>query len=67
MDRKDNISAQIFLSSNCYEPMKFFTPPYETIESLRKRLQGMYAGAEIGNIKSIAYFTCRKAGMKEAD
>ena len=47
--------------------MKFFTPPYETIESLRKRLQGMYAGDEVGNIKSIAYFTCRKAGMKEAD
>ena len=44
-----------------YEPTKFFTPPYETVDSLRKRLQGMYAQADVGSLKSIAWFICRKA------
>ena len=37
------------------------TPPYETVDSLRKRLQGMYAQADVGSLKSIAWFICRKA------
>ena len=44
-----------------YEPTKFFTPPYETVDSLRKRLQGMYAQVDVGSLKSIAWFICRKA------
>lgn len=44
-----------------YEPTKFFTPPYETVGSLRKRLQGMYAQVDVGSLKSIAWFICRKA------
>ena len=43
-----------------YERMHFFTPPYETVESLRARLGGMYGKAEVGNVKSIAWFVCRK-------
>ena len=43
-----------------YEPMKFFTPPYETVQSLRTRLEGMYADVQIGNVKSIVWFICRK-------
>lgn len=43
-----------------YERMNFFTPPYETVEGLRDRLGGMYAQAEVGNVKSIAWFICRK-------
>ena len=43
-----------------YEPMKFFTPPYETVYSLRDRLSKLYAQAEVGNVKSIAWFVCRK-------
>ena len=43
-----------------YEPMKFFTPPYETVSSLKTRLGGMYADAEVGNLKSIAWFVCHK-------
>ena len=44
-----------------YEPTKLFTPPYETVDSLRKRLQGMYAQVDVGSLKSIAWFICRKA------
>lgn len=44
-----------------YEPTKFFTPPYETVDSLRKRLQSMYAQVDVGSLKSIAWFICRKA------
>ena len=44
-----------------YEPTKFFTPPYETVDSLRKRLQGMYAQVDVGSLKSIAWFICRKS------
>lgn len=43
-----------------YQPRHFFTPPYETVESLRQRLSGMYAGARVGHLKSIAWFVCRK-------
>lgn len=43
-----------------YQPKHFFTPPYETVESLRQRLSGMYAGARVGHLKSIAWFVCRK-------
>lgn len=43
-----------------YERMLFFTPPYETVESLRARLGGMYGKTEVGNAKSIAWFVCRK-------
>ena len=43
-----------------YQPRHFFTPPYETMESLRQRLSGMYAGARVGHLKSIAWFVCRK-------
>ena len=38
----------------------FFTPPFETMDSLRKRLEGMYEEVELSNIQSIACFTCRR-------
>ena len=43
-----------------YEKMHFFTPPYETVQSLTARLERMYEKAEVGNQKSIAWFVCRK-------
>ena len=48
------------LIRRAYEPMKFFTPPYETVDSLRERLQGMYSTVQLGNVRSIAWFVCRK-------
>ncbi|MGI6342430.1 MAG: class I SAM-dependent methyltransferase [Bacteroidales bacterium] len=43
-----------------YQPLKFFTPPYETIESLNMRLKSMYSQVKIDHVKSIAWFICRK-------
>ena len=40
--------------------MKFFTPPYETMDSLRERLNRMYSTVQLGNVRSIAWFVCRK-------
>ena len=48
------------LIRRAYEPMKFFTPPYETAGRLRERLEKMYARVEMGCVKSIAWFVCRK-------
>lgn len=43
-----------------YEPAKFFTPPYETMPSLRTRLRSLYETVRLGNLKSIAWFVCKK-------
>lgn len=45
-----------------YEPKGFFTPPYETAESLKARLSGMYDRVALDTVKSIASFTCKKEG-----
>lgn len=45
---------------NLYQPMKFFTPPYETMESLKARLEKMYDTVRLGNVKGIAWFVCQK-------
>ncbi|MBR1931226.1 MAG: class I SAM-dependent methyltransferase [Lachnospiraceae bacterium] len=38
----------------------FFTRPFETVESLTKRLKELYAESTVDNVQSIAYFQCRK-------
>lgn len=43
-----------------YQPLNFFTPPYETMDSLSARLESMYSQVELGNVKSMAWFVCRK-------
>ena len=43
-----------------YQPKGYFTPPYETEESLRKRLCAMYAEADVTRYEGIACFRCRK-------
>ena len=45
-----------------YEKAGFFTPPYETASGLKNRLERMYAAVTLGNVKSMAWFICRKAG-----
>ena len=45
---------------HAYEPAKFFTPPYETMATLQTRLQGLYETVRLGNLKSIAWFVCKK-------
>ena len=43
-----------------YVPKGFFTPPFETIDSLEKRLRGMYSEAKVSHVQSIVIFQCRK-------
>ena len=43
-----------------YQPKGFFTPPYETQDSLRRRLEGMYAEADVSAVEGIGCFRCRK-------
>lgn len=38
----------------------FFTPPFETVDSLQKRLAAMYSEAVVRNVESIAVFQCKK-------
>ena len=43
-----------------YQPKGFFTPPYETQDSLRERLSRMYEIAEVTAVEGIGCFRCRK-------
>ena len=46
-----------------YQPRGYFTPPYETEESLRTRLSKLYAEANVTRYEGIACFKCRKAAL----
>lgn len=43
-----------------YTPKGFFTPPYETAESLRQRLEGQYRLVTLETVESMACFICKK-------
>lgn len=43
-----------------YTPKGFFTPPYETADSLRSRLGELYMQAAVETVESIACFVCSK-------
>ena len=43
-----------------YQPKGFFTPPYETEASLRRRLEGMYRRVEVSRVEGIGCFRCVK-------
>ncbi len=43
-----------------YQPKGFFTPPYETEESLRIRLSKMYSEVDVARYEGIGCFRCRK-------
>lgn len=45
---------------NLYEPKGFFTPPYETEDSLRERLSDMYSSVNVTHVEGIACFRCIK-------
>ena len=45
-----------------YTPKGFFTPPYETPESLRQRLERQYPRAAVETVEAMACFICRKGG-----
>ena len=43
-----------------YQPKGFFTPPYETEESLRQRLESMYVRAQVTHVEGVGCFRCEK-------
>ena len=43
-----------------YVPKGYFTPPFETKESLKERLEGMYRSVEVHNVNAEGVFCCRK-------
>ena len=43
-----------------YVPKGFFTPPFETVDSLKKRLSSLYAQIQVRTVESMACFICRK-------
>jgi len=46
-----------------YQPKGYFTPPYETEDSLRMRLSKLYAEVDVIRYEGIACFRCRKAAL----
>ena len=44
-----------------YQPKGFFTPPYETEDSLRARIEGMYREVEVRRVEGIGCFRCVKS------
>ena len=57
---KGECSRTDWVIRHLYQPKGFFTPPYETRESLEQRLCGMYSDAEVSTVEGIACFRCRK-------
>ena len=49
-----------WMIEHLYVPKGFFTPPFETRESLQKRLSGMYASAAVEHVEGIGCFRCVK-------
>ena len=43
-----------------YTPKGFFTPPYETADSLKTRLEELYEQVELETVESMACFRCKK-------
>jgi ubiquinone/menaquinone biosynthesis C-methylase UbiE len=43
-----------------YTKTGFFTPPFETKEGLKRRLENMYSSVQVSNLHSIGIFRCTK-------
>ena len=49
-----------WLIDKLYTPKGFFTPPFETADSLRQRLAKIYTQAALETVESMACFICKK-------
>lgn len=57
--RGENLITDLFARHFC-QRRGLFCPPYETAESLKRRLQGLYEQVELSLLGSFAGFVCRK-------
>ena len=63
MDKEDALEYQaraFEMIERFYIKSGFFTRPFETVESLERRLKGIYSEVNVSNVESIAVFQCRK-------
>lgn len=49
-----------WLVEKIYVPKGFFTPPFETADSLRGRLEGLYSEVKLETVEAMACFICKK-------
>ena len=57
---KDEFKRTDWFINNLYVPRGFFTPPFESRESLRKRLENMYSRVKVETVKAEGIFCCIK-------
>ncbi|MBR5340959.1 MAG: class I SAM-dependent methyltransferase [Erysipelotrichaceae bacterium] len=57
---KDANSHTDMIIRDLYVKKGFFTPPFETVETLKKRLEENYTDVQVSNVQSIACFCARK-------
>ena len=43
-----------------YQPAGYFTPPYETMKTLKRRLENMYSEVSVHNVNAEGIFSCIK-------
>ena len=60
----ENVRTDWFVEK-IYTPKGYFTPPYETAESLRERLGNAYAKVHVKTVEGMAAFKCRKSLCNE--
>lgn len=57
---KGGCSRTDWFIKHLYQPLGFFTSPYETKESLKRRLSALYRKSQIISVEGISCFRCRK-------
>ncbi len=57
---KDGCKRTDWFIKHMYVPKGFFTPPFETEDSLRERLSSMYEDVEVSSVEGMGCFRCRK-------
>ena len=57
---RDGCKRTDWFIRHLYQPKGFFTAPYETEESLRQRLRGLYSKAEVSRVEGMGCFRCVK-------
>ena len=57
---KDQNKRTDWFIEKLYVPKGFFTPPFETADSLEQRLAALYAKVEVQTVESMACFICCK-------
>ena len=57
---KDEFKRTDWFVKHMYVPKGFFTPPFETKESLKERLDGLYSQANVHSVNAEGIFCCVK-------